>query len=160
MKEDVRAYVHDCHYCHCRKSNTQHTKPPVQSYTWPVRPFFRIHMDVTELSTTTTGYRYVLVIKDALTKWIELIPLRTKTATEVVDALVQNVILRHGVPVTLITDKGSENCNMIMEEVVRLLQCQHISTTPYNPRSDGLAENQMRMLKDQLASWTNKFHND
>ena len=160
MKEDVRMYVHDCHYCHCRKSNTHHTKPPVQSYTWPVRPFFRIHMDLTELSTTTTGYRYVLVIKDALTKWIELIPLRTKTATEVVDSLVQNVILRHGVPVTLITDKGSENCNAIMEEVVRLLRCQHISTTPYNPRSDGLAENQMRTLKDQLASWTNKFHND
>ena len=76
------------------------------------------------------------------------------------NALVEHVILRHGVPVTLITDKGSENCNSIMKKVTELLQCEHISTTPYNPRSDGLVENQMRTLKDQLAAWTNKFHND
>ena len=160
MKEDVKRYVTDCHYCRARKVDTHRTKPPSQKYTWPVRPFYRIHMDITELTTTTTGYRYVLVIKDALTKWIELIPLRTKTASEVVEAFIENVVLRHGVPVTLITDKGSENCNQIMDDVIKLLDCEHVNTTPYNPRSDGLVENQMRTLKDQLASWTNKFHND
>ena len=160
MKTDVKEYVDRCHYCKCRKTNTHHAKPPIQSYSLPLRPFFRVHMDITELTTTTTGFRYVLVIKDALTKWVELIPLVTKTAEEVVNALVEHVILRHGVPVTLITDKGSENCNSIMKKVTELLQCEHISTTPYNPRSDGLVENQMRTLKDQLAAWTNKFHND
>ena len=160
MKEDTKQYVDDCHYCKARKVNTQRAHPPVQSYSWPIRPFYRMHMDIAELSITISGYRYVLVLKDALTKWIELIALKTKSALEVAEAFVNNVVMRHGSPVTLITDKGSENCNAIMDDVVRLLGCEHISTTPYNPRSDGLAENQMRTLKDYLASWTNKFHND
>ena len=160
LKEDTKQYVDDCHYCKARKVNTQRAHPPVQSYSWPIRPFYRMHMDIAELSITISGYRYVLVLKDALTKWIELIALKTKSALEVAEAFVNNVVMRHGSPVTLITDKGSENCNAIMDDVVKLLGCEHISTTPYNPRSDGLAENQMRTLKDYLASWTNKFHND
>ena len=160
MKHDVKEYVDNCHYCKARKISTQRAKPPVQSYSWPIRPFYRMHMDIAELSRTDTGYQYVLVLKDALTKWVELIPLKTKTAREVAEAFVNNVVMRHGSPVTLITDKGSENCNAIMDDVMKLLDCEHISTTPYNPRSDGLAENQMRTFKDQLASYTNKFHND
>ena len=33
-------------------------------------------------------------------------------------------------------------------------------TTPANPRSDGLAENHVRTMKDQLSSFVNKFMDD
>jgi hypothetical protein len=117
-------------------------------------------MDLTELNVSKRGFRYVLAVKDALTKWIELIPLRDKTAETVITALIDWVILRHGVILTLVTDRGSENCNSIMNDIIKVLGCKHVATTPNNPRSDGLIENQMKTLKDQLASWVNKFHND
>jgi transposase InsO family protein len=160
IRKDVKEYVKKCHYCGSRKVYYATAKPPIQSYDWPHRPFVRAHMDLTELNTSTNGFQYILAVKDALTKWIELIPLRDKSAETVIEALVEWVILRHGVILTLVTDRGSENCNSIMTDVVKALGCRHIATTPNNPRSDGLIENQMRTLKDQLAAFTNKFHND
>ena len=76
-------------------------------------------MDLTELNISTNGYQYVLAVKDALTKWIELIPLRDKKAETVLEALVEWVILRHGAILTLVTDRGSENCNSIMTDAVK-----------------------------------------
>ena len=117
-------------------------------------------MDLTELTTTRSGNRYIVVVKDALTKWVELGALPDKQAKTVISWMVENVVLRHGVPHVIITDKGSENCNSIMDDVMKILDCTQINTTPMNPRSDGWVENQMKMMKEQLASWTNKFKTD
>ena len=160
IRQDVKEYVKKCHCCSSRKVYYAVAKPPIQAYDWPNRPFVRAHMDLTELNTSTRGYRYILAVKGALTKLIELVPLKDKLAETVISALVEWVVLGIRVILTLITDRGSENCNSIMADVVKALNCKHISTTPNNPRSDGLIENQMRTLKDQLAAWTNKFHND
>ena len=117
-------------------------------------------MDLTELTTTRSGNRYIVVVKDALTKWVEMGALPDKSAAGAIEWLIDNVVLRHGVPHVIITDKGSEFCNNIMDDVMKVLDCTHINTTSMNPRSDGLAVNQMKTLKEQLASWTNKFQTD
>jgi hypothetical protein len=160
LGDESREYVKKCDHCHRQKALNARAKPPSQKYEWPDRPLWRVHMDLTELTTTLRGNRYIVVLKDALTKWVEMGSLPDKTADSVISWLVENVVLRHGVPHVIITDKGSENCNSIMDDVMKVLGCTHINTTPHNPRSDGLAENQMRTLKEQLASWTNKFQTD
>ena len=43
-----------------------------------------------------------------------------------------------------------------MDQIKLLSRERRISTTPYNPRSDGLAENHMHTLKDQLSAYANK----
>ena len=160
LNADVKAYIKKCDHCHRQKALNARAKPPIQKYDSPIRPLWRVHMDLTELTTTRSGNRYIVVVKDALTKWVEMGALPDKSAAGVIEWLVNNVVLRHGVPHVIITDKGSEFCNNIMDDVMKVLDCTHINTTPMNPRSDGLAENQMRTLKEQLASWTNKFQTD
>jgi transposase InsO family protein len=92
---------------------------------------------------------------------VEIFALTEKSAKEVVRCLVDEIYLRHGAPRELITDRGTEFSNRIMKEVIRLLGvCRHVRTTPQNPRSDGLAENQMRTLKDMLSAYVNRFQND
>ena len=49
-----------------------------------------------DLPKTNEGYIHILVIKERLTQWVELIPLHTKTAMEVAQALFDNVYCRHG----------------------------------------------------------------
>ena len=99
-------------------------------------------------------------MKDALTKWVEMFPLRDKLAVTIVDALVDQVFLRFGAPRTFITDRGTEFDNHLLKEVCDLLGARHIRCTPQNPRSDGLAENQMRTFKDALSQLVNKHHDD
>ena len=45
---------------------------------------------------------------DVLTRWCELIPLRTKEAAEVAEAFFSDVICRHGVPAVVTADNGGE----------------------------------------------------
>jgi hypothetical protein len=61
---------------------------------------------------------------------------------------------------TLISDKGTEFTNKIMRMVSTILKTKLISTTPANPRSNGLAENHMRTMKDSLSSFCNARQDD
>ena len=61
-------------------------KPPplakILEYPIPVLPFAKIHMDILGplKKDTRTGHQYILVFKDTLTRYTELVALRTRTA--------------------------------------------------------------------------------
>jgi hypothetical protein len=58
------------------------------------------------------------------------------------------------------SDQGTEFINTVMEQVNAILQVKHVPTTPGNQRSNGLAENHMGILKDQLTAYTNAIQSD
>ena len=53
------------------------------------------------------GYKYILNYKDCFSKFVILRALKTKTAAEVADCLV-NIFFEHGPPSLLQTDNGAE----------------------------------------------------
>ena len=110
---------------------------------------------------TKNGNKYNLVFKCALTKFVEIFALPELNGIEVARCYIDEIICRHGCPHHLITDRGTEFHNDFLKEVHRILfHTKHIKTTHYNPRSDGLVENQNRTLKDQLTAFTNHFGNN
>lgn len=60
--------------------------------------------------------------------------------------------MRHGPPVRLIADNGKEFKNKLLKSICDILATRQIHITPVNPRSNGLAENQMRTLKDMISA--------
>jgi hypothetical protein len=109
-----------------------------------------------DLPKTDEGYIHILVIKERLTQWVELIPLRTKTSLEVARALFDNVYCRHGAVKHIVSDNGKEFVARVNEAVNHLLQQQAVFTTAYNPQANGYAENQNRTVKDMLAMYVNE----
>jgi transposase InsO family protein len=161
INQDVARYVKNCHYCQCRKANNQAALVPIQEYDPVDRPFQRTHVDLSgPFNITTLGNKYILVFKDALTKWVEIFALSDKTAIEALTCFDDEIVQRHGIPELLITDRGTEFSNKNWKDFMKLHGIRHVRTTPANPRSDGLAENMMRTLKDMLSSFVNKYHND
>jgi hypothetical protein len=157
---NIEYYVQQCMFCQKRKAGRNGTVP-IQEYLGPDHPFERAHMDLTgPLPKTAAGNQYIFVIKDALTRYVDTIPLQDKTAREVAAALVKHVYLQHGSIGTLISDKGTEFTNATMQGVAKILKTKRICTTPANPRSNGLAENHNRLMKDSLASFCNARHDD
>ena len=57
--------------------------------------------------------KYLLVMVDKFTKWIEAKPVKTAESGPVID-FISNVVHRYGVPHSIITDNGS---NFIADEV-------------------------------------------
>ena len=152
MDKDIIDHTGQCLNCKLRKSYQRRPKVPLMKYSDTARPLDRVHVDLTGPLPTTKGgkRRYIMVIKDYLTKYVWLIPLRTKTAQEVAEAFVGDFICQAGVPGRVVSDRGNEFVNQLLSNVSKVMGINRVSTTPYNPRADGFVENHNKTLKDQL----------
>jgi hypothetical protein len=75
------------------------------------------------------GAIYILTVLDAVTRYLIAVPLRNKSALTVAEALVQNVFLPFGSCQSLVSDRGTEFCNIILEEVTKLLGSRKLRTS-------------------------------
>jgi transposase InsO family protein len=99
-------------------------------------------MDLTAqaLPRTKSGNEYILVVKDRLTRYVELFALKNKEPLTVARALLQ-VFSRHGAIRNLVSDQGGEFLNKTIEQLSALLTIKRFTTTPYVPRANGQVEN-------------------
>lgn len=128
-------------------------------YGMVTRPWQRTHMDLAGPFVASKGFKYILVIKDFLTKYCVLFPVKSKEAEEIYNCL-HKCIINYGPAEKLITDQGTEFNNKIMEYITKLLGIRKKYTTAYNPQADGLAENMMRTIKDMLATCVSTAQDD
>jgi hypothetical protein len=161
MEGDIKNHVKGCINCKLRKSYQRKPKVPIVQYGKTERVLDRVHMDLTgPLPTTKEGHRYILVIKDYLSKYVWLIPLIKKTAEAVALAFVNDFVCQAGIPDMVVSDRGNEFVNKVMKKVARVMNISRVSTTPYNPRSDGFVENHNKTLKDQLFHYVDTLKQD
>ena len=155
MNNDCAQYIHDCTYCRNRKRSHDKGIIPLQSYLPVTRPNERVHMDcLTGLPTSNKyGYTGILILKDALTKWVELVPLRAISAPAITEGLINNYISRWGVPEQIVSDNGPEFANVMLSDILKILAAKNMHITARNPQANGLAENQVKTVKDMLASY-------
>ncbi len=161
MHKDIQTYCNRCRYCHLRKANNRVAKVPIQIYNYAERMGSRVHLDLAgPFQISGEKYAHIMVLKDALTKFIVLIALVSKDMVYVQSKLISHWVAIFGPPEMLITDGGKEFKNTIAKQLARLWDCRKVNTTPRNPRSDGQAENQMRTLKDMLQAFTQSHPED
>ena len=161
MYEAMRKHVSKCRYCGQRKVHTNASKAPIQEYQIPPYPFWRCHIDITgPFVKSKAGNSYVLVLKDALSKWIELIAIPDTTAVTVAQFLLSEIYCRYGSIEELVSDRGHEFLNETMDELRELLLIKKLATTPYHPQANGMIEGYMKTLKDNLQMFVNASHTD
>src|SRR5206468_2916603 len=97
---------------------------------------------------------------DAFTKFPEAVPLRNKEATTVARALFDVVISRYGIPLQLLSDRGTEFENGLLLELCRLLGMDKIRTIAYKPSTNGAIERFHRTLNAMLAKVINESQRD
>jgi len=148
MRTDIQ-WCRTCLTCVTRRASGS-VKPPLTPI--PVSgPFDRVGVDVVHFPKSYDGNQYAVVFMDYLTKWPEIFPTSDQTALTIAKLLVEKVISRHGVPVELLSDKGSAFLSHLLQEVCQLLGIHRVNTTAYHPQTDGLVERFNRTLIDMLA---------
>jgi len=128
-----------------------------------LKPFDRVHADLAgPFPVTPTGNVYILIIKDAMTKFTILTPLKNKEGITITEAFTRQVLPHYGPPRMLITDKGTDFVNnKDLKSWCTTLAVKKKNTTPANPKSDGLAENAVKTVKDMLVVvYINMYQND
>lgn len=93
------------------------------------------------------GYKYILIVIDSFSKYLWTEPLKTKSASEVKDAMTK--ILKQGrSPRNLQTDAGKEFYNQSFKSLMQKHDVNHYST--YSVKKASIAERVIRTLKEKL----------
>lgn len=150
LKRDVKRWCRECIPCQQSKV-TRHTKAPVGSIPSPGR-FHTIHVDIVGPLPPSSGYRFLVTAIDRFTRWPEAIPVADITAATVASALISCWVCRFGVPMTLVSDRGSQFESALWSELMSQLGIERRRTTSYHPACNGAVERLHRTLKAGLRA--------
>jgi len=159
-KNDVEDWCRSCRVCVAKKGPSGKGRSPMQVYD-SGSPFKRVQMDILgPLPMTTTGNRYLLLVIDCFTKWVEAFPLKNIKATTIADVFVKQFISRHGVPLEVHTDQGKNFESNIFQEIMHLLGIKKTRTTALHPQSDGQIERHHQTILNYLAKFVAEDQKD
>ncbi|CAM4776013.1 unnamed protein product [Rotaria magnacalcarata] len=156
MKETITSYIKSCDKC--SQFNVDRHKPP--GFLQPIQPpnevFQVLGMDWWGPTTNSlSGNRYVLVITDRLSGYVVAKASPTNTAQDTARILMEEIILVHGSPDTIITDQGTHFKNELLRAISNLVGCKHICSTPYHPQTNGQTETWNFTFVTQIAKYCN-----
>ena len=149
---DVRSWVRKCTVCARAKHPPKKMRTPLQRYQVGA-PLERVAMDILgPLPETERGNRYVLVIGDYFTKWVESYPIPNQVAATVARVFVEEFVSRYGIPKEVHSDQGRNFESNLMAEVCKLLGIKKTRTCPLHPRGDGFVERFNRTLLSMMIT--------
>ncbi|CAF3407328.1 unnamed protein product [Rotaria socialis] len=103
MKKDVFNYIYACQQF---KYNNAPTASPIQLHAVN-EPWHTIGMDIMgPFPTTARQKRFLLVIVDYFTRWIELFPLNSITSIDITNILTNEIFSKYGLPKHIVSDNG------------------------------------------------------
>ena len=154
MFKTIRRYVMHCRECQRRKAVPQ--QPPGRLISIPpaTAPFQRIGIDLLgRFPVSRLGNKWIVVCTDYSTRYAVTRALPTATAPDVAKFILEDIILKHGAPRVLITDRGQVFQSALVSELVRLCNVTHRMTTAYHPQTNGLTERFNKTLADMLSMY-------
>ena len=154
VSKDVKNHCRECDNCAKSKTAT-HNRPPMI----PIKvtaPFEMVTYDIMGPISPASprGNKYVLVIVDHFTKWVEIYAMIDQKAPTIANIMYQEYITRHGVPLSILSDQGRAFCSEVLTALWSLLDVDQRRTTPYHPQCDGLTERFNRTLGAMIRAVT------
>ena len=106
-------------------------------------------MDFTQMSLSQ-GYKYLLVMIDTFTGWIEGFPTQTEKAEEVVKSLLHEIIPRFGLLRSLQSDNGTSFTSKVTQGASKALDITYYVHSAWRPQSSGKIERANQFLKSVI----------
>ena len=161
LKRDVREYVTGC--SDCQRFKTSRDKPHGLLRTLEIaeRPWQHLSMDFIEPLPDSGGFNSILVVVDRLTKWSIFIPTTTRlTSPKLAQLIIDNVISQHGVPESIVSDRGSKFTSRFWGYVTSKLGVDLRLSTAYHPQTDGGLERMNQEVQAYLQNCLNHKQSD
>ncbi len=131
----------------CQEVQRAPALAPQHPWEFPSRPWKRIHIDF----CGPFQDRMYLVVVDAHSKWPEVIPMKTTTTEQTIDAL-RTIFARWGLPEQLVSDNGPQFTSDQFEVFMRENNVKHLRGAPYHPATNGQAERFVQTFKRSMKA--------
>ena len=154
MRKDVREFVTNCEPCTINKYRNTKKPGPLGTHTNASHFNQIVYVDIAGPLPQAVGRKkYVLVMADGFTRWVELASLSSITTHAVIRAIKEEWILRYGPPEAILTDNGAQFGSEAFSDFCREFTIRDVKITPYNPQAN-MAERIIRDLKQGLRILT------
>ena len=115
------------------------------------QPFAQWGLDIVGSFPQATGNRwFILVAVGYFTKWVEAEALANIRVVEVKKFVWRNIVMRFGVPESLVSDNGLQFDSKAFREFCSSLGIKNRYSTPAYPQSNGQAEDTNKAIMNGL----------
>lgn len=142
----------------CQKVKARHT--PMYGLLQPLpltsRLFERIGIDIVgPLPISHHDNRYLLVLVDYYSHWVEAFPLPEYTTERIARTILREIVPRFGCPETILSDRGASFLSQLAFDLYSIMGTEKITTTAYHPQTNGLCERMNGVIKTVLTHFVN-----
>jgi hypothetical protein len=140
MSQDVRRYVRNCDSCRQSTSWRDGKQGFLRPLPVPNRTWQDLSVDFIVGLPPSSGYTNIMVVKDRLGKGVILVPMTLIEADDVAWTFVREVFRHHGLPRSIVSDRGTQFVSTLWGKVCQLLSIERKLSTAHHPQTDGGTE--------------------
>ena len=134
MRKDVERYVRNCHLCCRSKASQQSPFGILKPNPVPDAPWQDLSMDFVVGLPESKGYNAIWVVVDRLTKRRHMVPCKSTCSSEdLADLFLHNVWKHHGLPSTVISDRGPQFASRFCKAFCERLGIEQRLSTGFHP---------------------------
>ena len=143
MDTDIETLVKTC--TECQESQPSPPTAPLHPWEWPASPWSRLHID---FAGPYLGHMF-LVLVDAHSKWMDVRLMHSIKAHSTIEQL-RMIFATHGIPQKIVSDNGPTFTSQEFKTFMTQNGVLHITSAPYHPSTNGLAERAVQTFKQAL----------
>jgi len=154
VTREVKRYMEGYNVYQRNKNRTQPPAGKLMPNSIPEKAWSHISADFITKLPLAQGYDAILVVVDRFTKMGHFIPTTERTSAEGLARLFKdNVWKLHGLPDSIISDRGPQFAAGIMKELNCILGIETKLLTAFHPQTDG----QMERMNQELEQYLQMF---
>ena len=140
IDNEIKKKVRSCQQCQYNQKSFAPVS--VDPWEWPKRPWAHSHVD----QAGQFHSKILLIVIDAYSKWLQVVVIPSTTSINIIRVL-RTLFATNGLPEVAVSDNGTAFTSYEFQELMKKNGIQNLRSAPYQPFSNGLAENRIQILK-------------
>uniref|UniRef100_A0A8C5QSG8 Gypsy retrotransposon integrase-like protein 1 n=1 Tax=Leptobrachium leishanense TaxID=445787 RepID=A0A8C5QSG8_9ANUR len=161
MSRTITEYITNCPICIRMKTSRHRPQGLLHPLPVPSVPWSDIAMDFIVELPKSSKHDTVMVVVDRFTKMAHFIPLvGLPTATETASVFIKEIFRLHGLPSTIVTDRGTQFTARFWRAFCKGLHITQALTSAYHPQANGQTERTNGILEQYLRCYISHLQHD
>jgi len=161
VTRDVGKYVEGCDLCQRMKNKTKELAGKLKLREVPEKPWSYLTVDFIMKLLVVAGKDAILVVCDRLSKMTHFVVMTKGTLAEGLARLFRNNVWKlHGLPESVMLDRGPQFVAELTRELNRILGIETRLSTAFHPQTDGHTERMNQELEQYLRFFVDHRQKD